>query len=117
MSDAWDKTGGDLPDDLAVLSPVTRRSARVIALFLRQAPIELARLEAAIAEGDRETTKDVAHKLKGSCRAVGASRVAELCDLIERSEVSDASSKYGRLVIELDRARALLEAEQAKIAG
>jgi len=106
-------TGADLPDDLPVLSAETRRSAKLIGLFLRQAPIELGALHEAIGKGDGQKIKDVAHKLKGSCRAVGVLRMAELCEAVERLAVAEAATQYGRLVAEYERAKVLLEAEQA----
>jgi HPt (histidine-containing phosphotransfer) domain-containing protein len=106
-------TGAEVPDDLPVLSTETRRSAKLIGLFLRQAPIELSGLQAAVAAADAEKLKEVAHRLKGSCRAVGVLRMAELCDLIERAPVAEAGPRYNRLAIEYQRARVLLEAEAA----
>jgi HPt (histidine-containing phosphotransfer) domain-containing protein len=106
-------TEADLPDDLPVLSTETRRSAKLIGLFLKQAPIELGRLKEAIDGADGDELKSVAHKLKGSCRAVGVVRMAELCEAIERTPVSEVGSKYDRLVAEYERAKVLLEAEQS----
>src|SRR5262249_17283216 len=101
----------ELFDDLLVLSTETRRSAKLISLFLRHAPIELGGLQAAIGGADRDKLKEVAHRFKGSCRAVGALRTAELWQHIERSPVAEAGPKYNRLAIEFERARVLLEAE------
>jgi len=101
----------DLPDDLPILSAETRRSAKLISLFLRQVPIELGGLQRAIEGADGEKLKEVAHRLKGSCRAVGVLRMAELCELIERVGVGEAAPKHDRLLIEFERARLLLEAE------
>jgi HPt (histidine-containing phosphotransfer) domain-containing protein len=110
-------TGEVLPDDLPVLSAETRRSAKLIGLFLRQAPIELGSLQRAITGRDGDKLKEVAHKLKGSCRAVGVLRMAELCELLERTAVAEAGARYNRLVAEYERARVLLEAEQSQATG
>jgi HPt (histidine-containing phosphotransfer) domain-containing protein len=106
-------TEADLPDDLPVLSADTHRSAKLIGLFLRQAPIELRRLQEAIVGADGDKLKDVAHKLKGSCRAVGVVRMAELCEAIEKSPLAEAGARYSRIIAEYQRAKVLLEAEQA----
>ncbi len=106
----------ELPDEgePEVLSSSTRRSAKLIGLFLRQVPIEFANVVSALARGDRTQWKDVAHKLKGSCRAVGASRMAECCETLERSpDVAAAHAAHARLIEEFDRAKTLLEAELA----
>jgi HPt (histidine-containing phosphotransfer) domain-containing protein len=110
-------TEADLPDDLPVLSAETRRSAKLIGLFLRQVPIELGALHAAIGGADGDKLKEVAHKLKGSCRAVGVLRMAELCERLERTQVADAGARYNRLVAEYQRAKVLLEAEQSVATG
>jgi HPt (histidine-containing phosphotransfer) domain-containing protein len=117
MSNQVDKAGTDLPDEseLAVLSSATRRSAKLIGLFLRQVPIELERFEEAVRANDGEQVRQVAHKLKGSCRAVGVLRMAAVCDLLERSRAAadQAGPWHARLAAEYERARVLLEAEQA----
>ncbi len=97
-----------------VLSARAYRSAKIIALFLSQIPIEFARLEAAILAGDSVTVRLVAHKLKGSCRAIGVPRMALLCEALDRpvTDVSDAMRQYRLLVIEHEVARVLLEREQ-----
>src|SRR6266567_3653417 len=96
--------GGELPDEteLPVLSASTHRSANLVAIFLRHVPIELGNLESAIRLKDGDQIRQVAHKLKGSCRAVGVLRMAALCDNLERTwaEVSDAPPKHARLLVE-----------------
>jgi len=52
----------------------------ILGLFIKQAPITLAALEAAVADRD---WKIAAHTLKGSARAVGAWRVAQLAERAE----------------------------------
>src|SRR5713101_3073305 len=93
--------------DLPVLSASTRRSAKVVALFLRHTPVELGNLESAIRAKDGEQVRRVAHKLKGSCRAVGVLRMAALCDNLERTSarIADAPPKHARLLVEYERAR------------
>jgi HPt (histidine-containing phosphotransfer) domain-containing protein len=114
-------TSKEPPDDLAeleVLSSSARRSAKLIGLFLRQVPIEFANIESALGQGDRTQWKDVAHKLKGSCRAVGASRMAECCHRLEGStDVAAARAAHARIAAEFERAKAALEAELARAPG
>ena len=114
-------TSKDSPDDLAeleVLSSSARRSAKLIGLFLRQVPIEFANVESALARGDGTQWKDVAHKLKGSCRAVGASRMAECCERLERStDVAAGRAAHARIAAEFERAKELLEAELVSAQG
>jgi HPt (histidine-containing phosphotransfer) domain-containing protein len=99
---------GELPGEteVPVLSASTRRSATLVAIFLRHVPIELGNLESAIQSKDDRQIKHVAHKLKGSCCAVGVMRMAALCDDLERTSarVSDAPPKHARLVVEYERA-------------
>ncbi len=116
MGELGDMAGRQLPaeSEAPVLSARTYRSSKIIALFLSQIPTEFARLEAAIQSGDSVTVRLVAHKLKGSCRAIGVLRMAELCESLDRplTDSSDAMREFRLLVVEHDRARVLLEKEQ-----
>ena len=106
--------GADDPSELPILSPATKRSERLIGLFLSQVPLELALLDAAIAAENIGEVRRVAHKLKGSCRALGVMRMAAVCEKLERSSghAIGAAPERTRLVAEYERARASLEAEQ-----
>jgi len=106
--------GAHDPNELPILSPAAQRSAKIIALFLSQVPLELALLDAAIASEDLGEVRRVAHKLKGSSRAVGVMRMAAVCEKLERSSghAIGAAPERSRLVAEYERARVLLEAEQ-----
>jgi HPt (histidine-containing phosphotransfer) domain-containing protein len=109
------KAGVSLPDEtvLAPLNASTRRSPKLVALFLRQTPIEIANLAEAIEAADAERMKLVAHKVKGSCRAVGASRMAIVCEALERwsTDAREAAPEHARLVTEYERVRGLMERE------
>jgi HPt (histidine-containing phosphotransfer) domain-containing protein len=117
MGEPTETAKAELPDEtvLPVLSASTRRSAKLVALFLRHVPVELGILESAIRSKDDEQVRRVAHKLKGSCRAVGVLRMGALCDDLERTStrIADAPPKHARLLVEYERARTLLEAEHA----
>ena len=116
MGDLGEMADGRLPDasDGRVLNGATYRSPKIIALFLGQIPDEFARLEAAIRSGDGVTVRQIAHKLKGSCRAIGVPRMAALCEVLDQplTNVDEAMTQYRLLVIEHERARILLEREQ-----
>jgi len=101
-------------NEAPVLNGASYRSHKIIALFLSQIPVEFARLEAAIRTSDGATVREVAHKLKGSCRAIGVPRMAALCDALDEplTNADDAMKHYRLLVVEHERARVLLEREQ-----
>jgi two-component system, sensor histidine kinase and response regulator len=79
-----------------VLDAGTRRSPKVVALFLEHVPVQLAAIERAVAEGDADALRQSAHKLKGSSAAIGAPRMADLCkelqQLGESGEVTSAEA-------------------------
>lgn len=53
-------------------------AGELIADFVELFPAQLEQVEAAAATGDAEATRAAAHRLKGSCLAVGANGLAEL---------------------------------------
>src|SRR5690606_6606704 len=65
------------------LHPGTRRSPAVATLFRRMIPDQLELLEQAISLRDAAEVKRLAHKLKGSCLALGARQMAALCAQLE----------------------------------
>jgi signal transduction histidine kinase/DNA-binding response OmpR family regulator len=65
--------GGDSPAVLAELAEV----------FIQGAPADIALLAGAVARVDLEATAQAAHRLKGSCAAVGATRMSRLAAEIE----------------------------------
>jgi CheY-like chemotaxis protein/HPt (histidine-containing phosphotransfer) domain-containing protein len=60
-------------------------SEAVLSVFLRVVPGQLAELERAITGSDPPLLKQVAHKLKGGCLAVGMPSMAGLCAELERN--------------------------------
>jgi two-component system, sensor histidine kinase and response regulator len=56
---------------------------QLLALFERTAAETLGELRAALAAGDREELRRLAHRLKGSARNVGATGMAELSAALE----------------------------------
>jgi two-component system sensor histidine kinase/response regulator len=60
---------------------------RLVALFADTTPPLLEQLSNAVHSGDEESVRRLAHKLKGSCENVGATRMGALCrQLEERGE-------------------------------
>jgi CheY-like chemotaxis protein len=60
-------------------------SEAVLSVFLRIVPEQIAELERAIASEDPQLLKQIAHKLKGGCLAVGVPNMASLCAELERN--------------------------------
>ncbi|HVZ32463.1 MAG TPA: response regulator, partial [Polyangiaceae bacterium] len=60
-------------------------SDAVVSVFLRIVPEQLLELERAIEKLDPQLLKQVAHKLKGGCLAVGVPSMASLCAELERN--------------------------------
>ncbi|HKY40880.1 MAG TPA: ATP-binding protein [Polyangiaceae bacterium] len=69
--------------EASALDPNVRRSAAVAKVFLKHVPDQIASIGRAIANADAATLKSAAHKLKGSCLAVGIPRMAQLCGQLE----------------------------------
>jgi HPt (histidine-containing phosphotransfer) domain-containing protein len=69
------------------LDPEVARSVRLIDLFLRAAPKQLAELELAVQARELERVKQLAHKFKGSCRSLGAGQLAESAHAVERAAI------------------------------
>jgi two-component system, sensor histidine kinase and response regulator len=80
---------------------------RLVALFEDSTPPLLDELAAAARNGDEDAVRRLAHKLKGGCDNVGATRMAALCRALELP-----GAEPGPLVDELTAA---YEATQAEI--
>lgn len=81
-------------------------------MFNRTAPEDLSKLEPLIKRADWPEAGKVAHHLKSSCYAIGASAMAELCAQLERSaktgDVQGAPAMYSSLRAAYDQVRAEL---------
>lgn len=88
---------------------------RITEAFLTDAPVKLKMLLAAVAAGDAPAVSMVAHTLRGGCGYVGASRLAELCSVLdgkaEQGDLSDAPRQVCAIEEELKDLRVALEAE------
>ncbi len=78
------------------LNPSVRRSDAVAKVFLKYVPDQIASIGKAIETSDDATLKAAAHKLKGSCLAVGVPRMAELCGTLEKGG-GDANALFAEL--------------------
>ncbi len=67
----------------AMLDPDVVVSAAVARLFIQHVPRQIEDIRQAVADRDGPALKLHAHKLKGSCAAVGAVRMTELCGALE----------------------------------
>jgi HPt (histidine-containing phosphotransfer) domain-containing protein len=71
--------------------------------FLKHAPAQVSALGHAIEVGDAALVATTAHKLKGSCLAIGAQGMAKLCGLLE-ARGGDAAAHYAQLCRDLMQA-------------
>jgi signal transduction histidine kinase/DNA-binding NarL/FixJ family response regulator len=91
---------------IAALDPAVKRSDAVARVFLKHVPAQISAIGKAVDDGDDTTLQAAAHKLKGSCLAVGVPRMAELCAALENGHDNRAA-----LVTELRAVFARAEAE------
>lgn len=92
----------------------TARSAKVMNLFLQLVPNQMHDIDASIQAGDAESLRQHAHKLKGSCTAIGARPMAELCARLEPFP-TDATSLYRDLERMFERVRSALNRELREV--
>jgi HPt (histidine-containing phosphotransfer) domain-containing protein len=94
---------------------------QLIELFLTDAPARMARMREAIARADWRALGDYAHSLKGSCGTLGALRMAELCDWLERHDhraaAAAAEMACEELAMQYERVRTALERERQRVRG
>jgi len=88
---------------LPALDPSARRSQTVGRVFLKHVPAQLESIGKAIEAVDHAALKAAAHKLKGSCLAVGVPRMAELCAELELTS-GDLRIVFSQLNCEFERA-------------
>ncbi|MFG1695276.1 response regulator [Nonomuraea sp. NPDC049309] len=91
----WTASAG-LPPELAGLS--AEALADVARAYLETAPRTFEELRQAVRDGDRPQAAALAHRLKGACATVGATREAELCRRAE--EISRAGGVVGEALLE-----------------
>jgi two-component system, sensor histidine kinase and response regulator len=92
----------------SALDPNTKRSDRVVRLFLSSVPRDIEAIEAAIAAGDSQALKHAAHRLKGGCLAIGVPRMASVCVQLEGDPTNRAELlvqlgyEFGRVKARVD---------------
>jgi signal transduction histidine kinase/DNA-binding response OmpR family regulator len=100
------ETSGVQSAQAPALDPSVRRSATIVRVFLKHVPEQIETIVAAVQGQDDTSLKAAAHKLKGSCLAVGVPRMAELCALLERQLepklVDELRAEFARAKLELE---------------
>jgi len=86
----------------------------MVQLFLSLTPPKIASLREAAARGDGPAAGEVAHSLKSSCYAMGAWRMGDLCDRLERMGGEGALGEAPALVESLEREFARAREELAR---
>jgi HPt (histidine-containing phosphotransfer) domain-containing protein len=91
--------------DLAILSRSvagdSRKVRRYAELFVTSMPETAAEFEQALARGDMPALADLGHRLKSSCRMVGALGLAAICQSLEACRHEGSSAQAAALVGQL----------------
>jgi CheY-like chemotaxis protein len=92
--------------------------AQLVELFGAQTPTLLADIGSAIDAGDAGSVKDGAHKLKGGCATLAATRTAELSKQLElqagSGSLEGAAALVDQIRLSFERAHAALLAEVSR---
>ncbi|MEM1202315.1 MAG: Hpt domain-containing protein [Acidobacteriota bacterium] len=100
LSDLGDRRGKDLLGQL-------------YGLFIAQGPESFAKMRQAVASGEPNTVREVAHSLKGSYRSIGTPVLADLCfELEQRGKAGDLGDDADTV---LDRLEETFEATSAAL--
>jgi HPt (histidine-containing phosphotransfer) domain-containing protein len=78
-------------------------------LFLEEAPARIASARAALATGDMDAVRSMAHMLKSSAGQMGALRVQQLCERLEIPDPPPSARALDELDEELARYTAWLD--------
>lgn len=98
----------------STLDPSISRSNKLIELFLKNIPGQLAAIDEAVQRGSLTDLRSQAHKTKGSCLALGAITMARTAELLQKAGetgesagatglVSELRAQYDAVVIQLER--------------
>lgn len=87
---------------------------RVVEAYLADAPSRLGDLRRGVSEKDPARTARAAHALKGSCRNIGAKRLAALCETLERLGGKEGLHSAGEILRQVEREFALVELALAR---
>jgi PAS domain S-box-containing protein len=77
---------------------------RLVSLFEDQTPVDVDAIAKAVDGADSEALWRAAHRLRGSCRAIGASGLAQQCELLEEQGRNHETDGAAVLVAELREA-------------
>lgn len=103
------------PDELVELDMTIKRSPKLVTLFISRVPENLHELDGAISDLNPQRIREQAHKLKGSCLAVGAELMAKEAEALqheaEEQKLANAKDRSRRLWNQYDRVTARLSSE------
>jgi HPt (histidine-containing phosphotransfer) domain-containing protein len=77
---------------------------RLLDRFMRNAPDQVAQIEAACAADDVHAAAHIAHALKSAARSVGAMALGELCQQLETAGFAQDAPACQRLAFSLNNA-------------
>jgi len=99
----------------AALDMSIERSEKLVTLFLTRVPENLAEIEAGLLLADARRVREKAHKLKGSCLAIGAELMAHEAEALqfeaERSDLAKGTLRLAALRQQYDYVSGLLRKE------
>ena len=94
--------------ETADLDPQAKRSATIIGLFLKNVPTQMQELAQAIESDHPDETKRHAHKLKGSCLAIGALPMAAAAEALQHQSDRGDLSCADALLLDLGKRHELV---------
>ena len=87
--------GGDEDPDLV---------GRLLRIFAAESPRRMERIRSCLSSGDLNAARETAHQLKGSCRQLGCTAMADLCRTLEASAEAGDGQAAAATLGELERA-------------
>jgi two-component system sensor histidine kinase/response regulator len=98
-----------------------RLEAEILDEFLATTPPALSRMDAVLAGGDGRALSAESHRLKGACRTIGAERLGDVCEEVERAgaagDLAAARAALARAADELARLRPAVASYVQRRAG
>jgi HPt (histidine-containing phosphotransfer) domain-containing protein len=99
--------GNPGPIDHTVLDKLLCEDRQAVGVVLRQfrssCPGDASALGAALSKNDNKGALRWAHRLKGACQMVGATRLAEVCEHVEAAVRAGDSGLIAQAVSDIDR--------------
>ncbi len=107
--------------DVNVLRDIIGDDTGMLHGFLREyldaSPGQVAELKQALAAGDNRQLASRAHRQKGAARAIGATRLGDLCAELENAARAEDESQVRDLVARLEAQAAAVDAEIRRLTG